>query len=174
MAEDLETFLSNDTNSIVCTDMGFLINELRTWLTGSQYKMAQKSLEAFSELIKRLGSDFKAYTATVLPHVIDRLGDNRDTVREKAQLLLRDLVKHRVLPPQTLIDKLATSCFKHRNAKVTEDDAVIILDQGKCIHPHGDDYIDPKNIKTEIDIEEQQLAVQRRPVRVPLVQLPHL
>ncbi|XP_017030698.1 transcription initiation factor TFIID subunit 1 isoform X2 [Drosophila kikkawai] len=39
-----------------------------------------------------------------------------------------------------------------------ENNAASILDQGERIHAHGDDYIDPKNIKTEIDIEEQQLA----------------
>ncbi|EDW44314.1 GM22344 [Drosophila sechellia] len=134
LAEDLVTFLSDDTNSIVCTDMGFLIDGLMPWLTGSHFKIAQKSLEAFSELIKRLGSDFNAYTATVLPHVIDRLGDSRDTVREKAQLLLRDLMEHRVLPPQALIDKLATSCFKHKNAKVREEFPQTIVN---ALHEYG-------------------------------------
>ncbi|KAH8319505.1 hypothetical protein KR067_012124 [Drosophila pandora] len=134
LAEDLVTFLSDDTNSIVCTDMGFLIDGLMPWLTGSHFKIAQKSLEAFSELIKRLGSDFNAYTATVLPHVIDRLGDSRDTVREKAQLLLRDLMEHRVLPPQALVDKLATTCFKHKNAKVREEFLQTIVN---TLHEYG-------------------------------------
>ncbi|XP_034103036.1 CLIP-associating protein [Drosophila albomicans] len=134
LAEDLVTFLSDDTNSIVCTDMGFLIDNLMPWLTGSHFKIAQKSLEAFSELIKRLGSDFNAYTATVLPHVIDRLGDSRDTVREKAQLLLRDLMEHKVQTPQTLIDKLAASCFKHKNAKVREEFLQTIVN---ALHEYG-------------------------------------
>ncbi|KAH8415597.1 hypothetical protein KR222_006035 [Zaprionus bogoriensis] len=134
LAEDLVTFLSDDTNSIVCTDMGFLIDNLMPWLTGSHFKIAQKSLEAFSELIKRLGSDFNAYTATVLPHVIDRLGDSRDTVREKAQLLLRDLMEHKVQTPQALIDKLAVSCFKHKNAKVREEFLQTIVN---ALHEYG-------------------------------------
>ncbi|KAH8347312.1 hypothetical protein KR059_008727 [Drosophila kikkawai] len=141
LAEDLVTFLSDDTNSIVCTDMGFLINGLMPWLTGSNFKITnyiQKSLEAFAELIKRLGSDFNAYTATVLPHVIDRLGDSRDTVREKAQLLLRDLMEHRVLPPQTLIDKLATRCFKHKNAKVREEFLQTVVN---ALHEYGNQQL---------------------------------
>ncbi|XP_075164234.1 CLIP-associating protein [Haematobia irritans] len=121
LAEDLVTFLSDDTNSIVCTDMGLLVDGLMPWLTGSHFKIAQKSLEAFTELIKRLGPDFNAYTSTVLPHVIDRLGDSKDTVREKAQLLLQTLMEHKVLSPQVLLDKLAVSCFKHKNAKVREE-----------------------------------------------------
>ncbi|KAM8709603.1 hypothetical protein ACLKA7_016417 [Drosophila subpalustris] len=134
LAEDLVTFLSDDTNSIVCTDMGFLVDNLMPWLTGSHFKIAQKSLEAFSELIKRLGSDFNAYTATVLPHVVDRLGDSRDTVREKAQLLLRDLMEHKVQTPQTLIDKLAAICFKHKNAKVREEFLQTIVN---ALHEYG-------------------------------------
>ncbi|XP_067612657.1 CLIP-associating protein [Eurosta solidaginis] len=121
LAEDLVTFLSDETNSIVCSDMGLLVDGLMPWLTGSHFKIAQKSLEAFSELIKRLGPDFNAYTATVLPHVIDRLGDSKDTVREKAQLLLQILMEYKVLAPQTTIDKLAASCFKHKNSKVREE-----------------------------------------------------
>ncbi|XP_030371941.1 CLIP-associating protein [Scaptodrosophila lebanonensis] len=142
LAEDLVTFLSDDTNSIVCMDMGFLIDGLMPWLTGSHFKIAQKSLEAFSELIKRLGSDFNAYTATVLPHVIDRLGDNRDTVREKAQLLLRDLMEHRVLTPQGLIDKLAASCFKHKNAKVREEFLQTIV---TTLHEYGTQQLSVRN-----------------------------
>lgn len=121
LAEDLVTFLSDDTNSIVCMDMGMLVDGLMPWLTGSHFKIAQKSLEAFSELIKRLGPDFNAYSATVLPHVIDRLGDSKDTVREKAQLLLQVVMEYKVLTPQATIDKLAASCFKHKNSKVREE-----------------------------------------------------
>lgn len=93
-----------------------LINEIIL----SYFQIAQRALEAFTELIVRLGQDFNAYTSTILPHVVDRLGDSRDTVREKAQLLLHKLMECRVVSPQSLLDKL-TVCFKHKNAKVREE-----------------------------------------------------
>lgn len=83
-------------------------------------QIAQRALEAFTELIGRLGQDFSAYTPTVLPPVVDRLGDSRDTVREKAQLLLYKLMESRVLLPQQLLDKLIY-CFKHKNSKIREE-----------------------------------------------------
>lgn len=52
--------------------------------------------------------------------MIDRLGDSKDTVREKAQLLLHKLMEAKVKAPQVLLDKLQT-CFKHKNAKVREE-----------------------------------------------------
>lgn len=84
-------------------------------------QIAQRALEAATELIIRLEHDFIAYVSTVLPHVVDRLGDNKDTVREKAQLLLQKLMECRVLVPQTLMDKISVNCFKHKNAKVREE-----------------------------------------------------
>lgn len=51
---------------------------------------------------------------------MDRLGDSKDTVREKAQLLLHKLMEAKVVSPQALLDKL-TPCFKHKNSKVREE-----------------------------------------------------
>uniref|UniRef100_A0A1L8E5Z7 Putative microtubule associated-protein orbit n=2 Tax=Nyssomyia neivai TaxID=330878 RepID=A0A1L8E5Z7_9DIPT len=120
LAEDLVNFLSDSENDLTCMDLGMLIDGLQPWLTGSHFKIAQRALEALSELIGRLGHDFNAYTPTVLQNVVDRLGDNRDTVREKAQLVLQKLVECRVMTPQQLLDKL-TTCFKHKNSKVREE-----------------------------------------------------
>lgn len=36
------------------------------------FQIAQRALEACTELIVRLGQDFNAYTSTILPHVVDR------------------------------------------------------------------------------------------------------
>uniref|UniRef100_A0A1Q3FX57 Putative microtubule associated-protein orbit n=1 Tax=Culex tarsalis TaxID=7177 RepID=A0A1Q3FX57_CULTA len=120
LAEDLVLYLNDSENSIECVDLGLLVDGLIPWMIGSHFKIAQRALEAFTELIVRLGQDFNAYTSTILPHVLDRLGDSRDTVREKAQLLLHKLMECRVVAPQSLLDKL-TVCFKHKNAKVREE-----------------------------------------------------
>ncbi|XP_037035813.1 CLIP-associating protein isoform X12 [Bradysia coprophila] len=120
LAEDLVAYLSDMENSIVSNDLGLLVDNLMPWLIGSHFKIAQRALEAFTELIGRLGQDFSAYTPTVLPQVVDRLGDSRETVREKAQLLLFKLMESRVLLPQQLLDKLIY-CFKHKNSKIREE-----------------------------------------------------
>ncbi|XP_039448966.1 CLIP-associating protein isoform X7 [Culex pipiens pallens] len=120
LAEDLVLYLNDSENSIECVDLGLLVDGLIPWMIGSHFKIAQRALEAFTELIVRLGQDFNAYTSTILPHVLDRLGDSRDTVREKAQLLLHKLMECRCVSPQSLLDKL-TVCFKHKNAKVREE-----------------------------------------------------
>lgn len=71
-------------------------------------------------LADRLGTDFRPYLSTVLPAVVDRLGDAKDTVREKAQLLILKLLERSVLTPQNLLEKL-TPFFNHKNAKIREE-----------------------------------------------------
>lgn len=146
LAEDLVIFLSDSENSIVCSDLGLLIDGLLPWLTGSHFKIAQRALEAFTELIIRLGPDFNAYTPTVLPHVVDRLGDSKDTVREKAQLLLHKLMEAKVLSPQVLLDKL-TTCFKHKNSKVREEYLQTIVN---TLNEYGTQSLSLKNYITPI------------------------
>ncbi|KRT85012.1 HEAT domain-containing protein, partial [Oryctes borbonicus] len=73
-----------------------------------------------TELVNRLGHDFRPYLQTVLPAVVDRLGDAKDTVREKAQLLILKILEREVLTPQNLLEKLTPS-FSHRNAKIREE-----------------------------------------------------
>ncbi|KAJ8951226.1 hypothetical protein NQ318_010253 [Aromia moschata] len=82
--------------------------------------VSSNGIEVLTYLIDRLGSDFRPYLPTVLPNVVDRLGDAKDTVREKSQLLILKLLERNVLTPQTLIERLQP-CFTHKNAKIREE-----------------------------------------------------
>ncbi|ENN80033.1 hypothetical protein YQE_03510, partial [Dendroctonus ponderosae] len=83
-------------------------------------QVASLGIEILTFLIDRLGHDFRPYLQTVLPATIDRLGDAKDAVREKSQLLILKLLERNVLTPQTLFEKL-TPGFTHKNAKIREE-----------------------------------------------------
>lgn len=117
---DLLAFLADPSNSIVCQDIGTLVDGLIPWMQSSNYKVSCNGIEVMTSLIDRLGHDFKPYLQSVLPAVIDRLGDAKDTVREKAQLLILKLLERSVLSPSTLFEKL-TPGFAHKNAKIREE-----------------------------------------------------
>lgn len=76
---------------------------------------ARLVVDSVNHLRLKHRSNLKSTTISV-----HRLGDSRDTVREKAQLVLNKLMECKVLAPQNLLDKL-TPCFKHKNAKVREE-----------------------------------------------------
>lgn len=117
---DLLTFLAEPSNPIVCQDIGQFVDGLIPWIQSSNYKVSSNGIEVLTYLIDRLGTDFKPYLPTVLPNIIDRLGDAKDTVREKSQLLILKLLERNVLTPQTLIEKLQPG-FTHKNAKIREE-----------------------------------------------------
>lgn len=117
---DLLAYLDEPSNSIICQDIGQLVDGLIPWMHSSNYKVSSNGIEVMTSLIDRLGHDFRPYLQTVLPAVIDRLGDSKDTVREKAQLLILKLLERNALTPQTLLEKL-TPGFTHKNAKIREE-----------------------------------------------------
>ncbi|KAL1513059.1 hypothetical protein ABEB36_002537 [Hypothenemus hampei] len=120
VGQDLLTFLAEPANSITCEDIGQFVDGLVPWTHNSNYKVASLGIEILTYLIDRLGNDFRPYLQTVLPAIIDRLGDTKDTVREKAQLFILKLLERSVLSPQTLFEKL-TPYFSHKNAKIREE-----------------------------------------------------
>ncbi|XP_072390555.1 CLIP-associating protein 1-A isoform X2 [Diabrotica undecimpunctata] len=117
---DLLTFLAEPSNPIDCQDIGLFVDGIIPWMQSSNYKVSSNGIEVLTYLIDRLGTDFKPYIQTILPNVIDRLGDAKDTVREKSQLLILKLLERNVLTPQTLIEKLHPG-FTHKNAKIREE-----------------------------------------------------
>ncbi|XP_050313911.1 CLIP-associating protein 1-A isoform X2 [Anthonomus grandis grandis] len=120
LGQDLLAFLAEPANPITCQDIGQFVDALVPWTHNSNFKVASLGIEVLTFLVDRLGHDFRPYLQTVLPAIIDRLGDSKDTVREKAQLLILKLLERNVLKPQTLFDKLASS-FTHKNAKIREE-----------------------------------------------------
>jgi CLIP-associating protein 1/2 len=50
--------------------------------------VSQNGLDIIGFLIDRLAAEFKPYLNTVLGSIVDRLGDTRESVREKANIAL--------------------------------------------------------------------------------------
>jgi CLIP-associating protein 1/2 len=48
------------------------------------------------------------------------IGDSKEVVREKAQLLILKLMERDVITPQALFEKL-TPAFAHKNGKIREE-----------------------------------------------------
>nr|CAI5847559.1 unnamed protein product [Callosobruchus analis] len=120
LGADLLNYLAEPTNSVQCEDIGQFIDDLVPWMQSMNHKVSSTGIEVLTYLADRLGSDFRPYLQNVLPHTVDRLGDAKDSVREKAQLLLLKLVEKGALQPQQLLEKLRPH-FQHKNAKVREE-----------------------------------------------------
>lgn len=120
IAMNLINYLSDPDNTIECSDIGQFIDSLVPWMQSSNNKVSQNGIDAMTYLVDRMAVDFRPYISTVLPPIIDRLGDSKEVVRERAQLLILKLMERDVITPQALFEKL-TPAFTHKNGKIREE-----------------------------------------------------
>ncbi|XP_075870070.1 CLIP-associating protein 1a isoform X16 [Nelusetta ayraudi] len=89
-----------------------------SWVNSSNFKVALLGLDLLSALVTRLQERFRAHIGTVLPSLIDRLGDAKDQVRDQDQLLLLKIMEQ-VVSPQYVWDRMLGG-FKHKNNRTRE------------------------------------------------------
>ncbi|NWS58416.1 CLAP1 protein, partial [Chunga burmeisteri] len=75
-------------------------------------------IDILSALVSRLQDRFKAQIGTVLPSLLDRLGDSKDSVREQDQTLLLKIMEQ-AANPQYVWDRMLGG-FKHKNFRTRE------------------------------------------------------
>ncbi|KFQ53659.1 CLIP-associating protein 1, partial [Nestor notabilis] len=75
-------------------------------------------IDIISALVSRLQDRFKAQIGTVLPSLLDRLGDSKDSVREQDQTLLLKIMEQ-AANPQYVWDRMLGG-FKHKNFRTRE------------------------------------------------------
>ncbi|XP_029314341.1 CLIP-associating protein 1a isoform X20 [Cottoperca gobio] len=89
-----------------------------SWVNSSNFKVALLGLDLLSALVTRLQERFRAHVATVLPSLIDRLGDSKDQVRDQDQTVLLKIMEQ-AASPQYVWDRMLGG-FKHKNNRTRE------------------------------------------------------
>ncbi|XP_053732300.1 CLIP-associating protein 1a [Synchiropus splendidus] len=89
-----------------------------SWVNSSNFKVALLGLDLLSALVTRQQERFRTQVGTVLPSLIDRLGDAKDQVREQDQALLMKIMEQSATP-QYVWDRMLGG-FKHKNNRTRE------------------------------------------------------
>nr|XP_046260372.1 CLIP-associating protein 1a isoform X12 [Scatophagus argus] len=89
-----------------------------SWVNSSNFKVALLGLDLLSALVTRLQERFRPHVGTVLPSLIDRLGDAKDQVRDQDQILLLKIMEQ-AATPQYVWDRMLGG-FKHKNNRTRE------------------------------------------------------
>ncbi|XP_014258947.1 CLIP-associating protein 1-A isoform X3 [Cimex lectularius] len=132
IGQELLLYLQRD-GSIECQDIGHVVDSLIPWMQCSNSKVSQMGLDLMTELAKRMEHYFKPYIPTVVPSVIDRLGDSKELIRDRCQLLLSQLMDVGVITPQSLFDRLHPA-FSHKNSYVRDE---IMKCLNNTLNQHG-------------------------------------
>ncbi|XP_042601804.1 CLIP-associating protein 2 isoform X45 [Cyprinus carpio] len=94
------------------------IDELTGWVNSSNYKVALLGIDIVSAFVDRMTDHFRGYIGTVVPALVDRLGDAKDQVREQAQALILKLMEQ-TATPMYVWERLCPG-FKHKNFRSRE------------------------------------------------------
>ncbi|XP_057211625.1 CLIP-associating protein 2 isoform X15 [Triplophysa rosa] len=94
------------------------IDELTGWVNSSNYKVALLGIDIVSAFVDRMTDRFRVNIVTVVPALLDRLGDAKDQVREQAQALILKLMEQ-TATPMYVWERLFTG-FKHKNFRSRE------------------------------------------------------
>ncbi|XP_019629941.1 PREDICTED: CLIP-associating protein 1-B-like isoform X13 [Branchiostoma belcheri] len=127
VAEVLVTYLQDHSSPLPADSalMDRLVDGLAAWLNTSNFKICLNGMEVISHLIIRLKEKFRHHINTVLPPLIDRLGDSKDQVREQAQELILRLMEP-VSSPQYVFERMM-GAFGHRNFRVREEVLICLV-----------------------------------------------
>ncbi|XP_056611239.1 CLIP-associating protein 1a isoform X7 [Triplophysa dalaica] len=89
-----------------------------SWVNSSNFKLALLGIDLLSAFVTRLQDRFRPQVGTVLPSLIDRLGDAKDQVRDQDQTLLLKIMEQ-AASPQYIWDRMLGG-FKHKNNRTRE------------------------------------------------------
>ncbi|XP_054642239.1 CLIP-associating protein 1a isoform X35 [Dunckerocampus dactyliophorus] len=106
-----------------------------SWVNSSNFKVALLGLDLLSALVTRLQERFRAQVGTVLPSLIDRLGDAKDQVREQDQALLLKIMEQ-AATPQFVWDRMLGG-FKHKNNRTREGVCLCLIATLNMYGAHG-------------------------------------
>ncbi|XP_070840260.1 CLIP-associating protein 2 isoform X1 [Chaetodon trifascialis] len=94
------------------------VDELTGWVNSSNFKVALLGIDICGAFVDRMGERFKGYLGTVLPALVDRLGDGKDHVRENSQALILRCMEQ-TASPAYVWERLLPG-FKHKNFRSRE------------------------------------------------------
>ncbi|XP_071231018.1 CLIP-associating protein 2-like isoform X21 [Salvelinus alpinus] len=100
------------------------IDELTGWVNSSNYKVALLGIDIAGAFVNRLGEHFRGYLGTVVPALVDRLGDSKDQVREQSQSLILRCMEV-TASPMYVWERLLPG-FKHKNFRSREGVCLVL------------------------------------------------
>ncbi|XP_049609671.1 CLIP-associating protein 1-A isoform X5 [Syngnathus scovelli] len=89
-----------------------------SWVNSSHFKVVLLGMDLLSALVSRLQEKFRTQVGTVLPSLMDRLGDAKDQVRDQDQALLLKIMDQ-AANPQYVWERMMGG-FKHKNNRTRE------------------------------------------------------
>ncbi|KAG7268853.1 hypothetical protein CRUP_011302, partial [Coryphaenoides rupestris] len=119
------------------------VDELTGWVNSSNFKVVLLGIDICGAFVDRMGERFKGYLGTVVPALVDRLGDSKDQVRENSQTLILRCMEQTAVP-MYVWERLIPG-FKHKNFRSREGVCLCLCATLATVAPHDRNLLPPFN-----------------------------
>jgi CLIP-associating protein 1/2 len=125
--EQLLTYLRNEDNDLEHFDqLEDLINGLVNWMSSSNFRVSLQGMDLLIMIIMQLKTKFKHYIPAVVPVIREKLGDSKDSVRDKTQVLIQQIMQDSVSSVQKFLETIMEGLLSHKNSHIKEEGLICI------------------------------------------------
>ncbi|KAI5395324.1 CLIP-associated protein isoform X1 [Lathyrus oleraceus] len=117
--ERLHQVLEASRKSLSSTEVSSLVDCCLDLLKDSSFRVSQGALQALASAAVLSGDHFKLHLDTLVPAIVDRLGDAKQPVRDAARRLLLTLME--VSSPTIIVERAGSFAWTCKNWRVREE-----------------------------------------------------
>ncbi|CAL0309819.1 unnamed protein product [Lupinus luteus] len=117
--ERLHQLLEASRKSLTSSEVTSLVDSCLDLLKDNNFRVSQGALQALASAVVLSGEHFKLHFNSLVPAVVDRLGDARQPVRDAARRLLLTLME--VSSPTIIVERAGSFAWAHRSWRVREE-----------------------------------------------------
>ncbi|KAF5174856.1 Clip-associated protein [Thalictrum thalictroides] len=117
--EHLYQILEASRKSMTSTEVTSLVDCCLDLLKDNNYRVSQGALQALASASVLSGEHFKLHFNSLVPAVVERLGDGKQPVRDAARRLLLTLME--VSSPTIIVERAGSYAWMHKSWRVREE-----------------------------------------------------
>ncbi|KAL9228289.1 hypothetical protein vseg_003884 [Gypsophila vaccaria] len=117
--ERLHQLLESSRKSLTSPEVTSLVDTCLDLLKDHNFRVSQGALLSLASAAVLSGDLFKLHFNSLVPASVDRLGDNKQPVRDAARRLLLTLMQ--VSSPTIIVERAGSSAWEHKSWRVREE-----------------------------------------------------
>ncbi|KAL3687778.1 hypothetical protein R1sor_014087 [Riccia sorocarpa] len=117
--ERLQTLLEQSRKGLSATEVGSLVDASLVLLRDNNFRVSQGTLQALASASALAGEHLKPHFNSLLPAIVERLGDGKQPVRDAGRRLLLALME--ISSPTIVVERAGNYAWAHKNWRVREE-----------------------------------------------------
>jgi CLIP-associating protein 1/2 len=117
--ERLQVLLEQSRKSLSPTEVGNLVDASVSLLKDHNFRVCEGALQALASAAALAGEHLKVHFNALLPLIVERLGDGKQSVRDAGRRLLLALME--ISSPTLIVERAGNFAWCHKNWRVREE-----------------------------------------------------